>query len=743
MEKKEVLIKDSEYLCDIDITVQEWEEILQNKTVFTENYKDVLLKFYSEPHHKSTCKALGEKYNINPQTLNATILNFAKAVQKKLNRFKIIGTGGKPTYWIIPMKGRKDAKYFEWTIRPELVEAIENTFMNKETQYWTFKHKPGTHGRLGAKEIVRKAKELNSAIMQYEYGSEDSKMVSLNWNRIQQVKEGDYIFLRGDSHIYAFGKVIRPRKKANIVLSINETIENKSHGKYISGNYKGCIHFEESNVFYEDLSEGKEQWGQRIDVDKWRHFTEQGIYAKDEENYIKGESTFGVLREVLKDKAIKFMKELEKSELGEILIQSKELLLNNKNLILTGAPGTGKTYLAQKIANAMGTEPEFVQFHPSYDYTDFVEGLRPIKSESKEINFELKSGVFKSFCEEALRNLVNSKKSKKEIQKEKSITDSLSLFIAKIENEIAENGQFKLNGIGGKECAPIIEISDKYFITKSASDNKLRTSLSNIKEKYEIFSKNKKTDWNIHSVTKKLDLTYHQTYFFGFLKAFDNFLQENKVESSQVEKVERKNFVIIIDEINRAEVSKVFGELFFSIDPGYRGLKGKVKTQYANLQEEGDPFKDGFYVPENVYIIGTMNDIDRSVESMDFAMRRRFAWQEIKAPSSKNGTEIPMWDSEIEGWKMSEETKKEATKRIIALNDKIEKTHGLSPAFHIGPAYFLMLKNYNEDFEQLWNNHLEGVLFDYLRGMPENEKLLEELKAAYNNAESQENVENN
>jgi hypothetical protein len=92
-------------------------------------------------------------------------------------------------------------------------------------------------------------------------------------------------------------------------------------------------------------------------------------------------------------------------------------------------------------------------------------------------------------------------------------------------------------------------------------------------------------------------------------------------------------YIFIIDEINRGELSKIFGELFFSIDPGYRGKKEmRVQTQYQNLiTDDTDPFKDGFYVPQNVYIIGTMNDIDRSIESMDFAIRRRFAWVEVKA----------------------------------------------------------------------------------------------------------------
>ncbi len=167
------------------------------------------------------------------------------------------------------------------------------------------------------------------------------------------------------------------------------------------------------------------------------------------------------------------------------------------------------------------------------------------------------------------------------------------------------------------------------------------------------------------------------------------------------------------------------------IDAGYRGEKGRVKTQYSNLHEEDDIFYEYFYVPENVYIIGTMNDIDRSVESMDFAMRRRFAWEEIKAPSSKNGNDISMWNVEIDGWRMSEATKEEAKKRIVALNDKIESIQGLGTAFHVGPAYFLKLRNYDEDFEQLWERHLKGAIFEYLRGIPNSSELFEQLKSAY------------
>ena len=263
------------------------------------------------------------------------------------------------------------------------------------------------------------------------------------------------------------------------------------------------------------------------------------------------------------------------------------LLKANKNLVLTGAPGTGKTFLAKEIAKAMDAEVEFVQFHPSYDYTDFVEGLRP-KNDNGNIGFERKDGVFKEFCKEALNN-------------------------------------------------------------------------------------------------------------------------------------QSSNFVFIIDEINRGEISKIFGELFFSVDSGYRGEKGKVQTQYANLIEDGDEFKDGFYIPENVYIIGTMNDIDRSVESMDFAMRRRFTWKEIKAEDTQ---ETILNDLE--------NLKDETIKRMNNLNKVIRnKETNLSEAYCIGAAYFKKIKDYEGDFNKLWDNHLEGLLFEYTRGMQNQETILKELKNAY------------
>ena len=359
-----------------------------------------------------------------------------------------------------------------------------------------------------------------------------------------------------------------------------------------------------------------------------------------------------------------------------------QTLLQSKNLILRGAPGTGKTYLAKEIALELtgGNEDQigFVQFHPSYDYTDFVEGLRPVSNGDGAINFKLQDGIFKQFCQKA---------------KEAQLIGGQDNF---------EETWTKLtNAINEKQGHYMFPRSSVPASLNSQGNVKFDSPVAT-KEKVYLLYKGEET--NLKYETYQNIVLDHMKESYGLC----NYVSPT-VETD-------KNFVFIIDEINRGEISKIFGELFFSIDPGYRGEKGSVSTQYANLHETNDKF----YIPENVYIIGTMNDIDRSVDTFDFAMRRRFRFVEVTAESQLGILDDVLGDKA-----------EEAKIRLRNLNTAIEKVPELNSHYHIGPSYFLKLEEVDYNYELLWSDYLKPLLEDYLRGSYEEAETLETLKKAF------------
>lgn len=406
-----------------------------------------------------------------------------------------------------------------------------------------------------------------------------------------------------------------------------------------------------------------------------------------------------------------------------------DLLKESKNLVLTGAPGTGKTFMAQAIAKEMGCGKEemcFVQFHPSYDYTDFVEGLRPIVMSEGQMGFERKDGLFKEFCKKAIKNLIDSAKSIENLSKELSWENKLQQFI---DDSIDNDTKFKLSN--GSEFT-IDEIKGRNIIAHNDSNPKTPLIPINADEIIELLTNDVPLNIvrDIRTYFNRKFGTQPDSYAFIITKAIREMKYKTQVISAN--KIERKPFVFIIDEINRGEASKIFGELFYAIDPGYRGKKDiRVKTQYQNLVPETDVFAEGFYIPENVFILGTMNDIDRSIESMDFAMRRRFTWKEIKPEDTQS-----MLDT-LECATMA--------KSVMArLNNEISKIEGLGPAYQVGPSYFLKLGDNGGNFEKLWDMNIEPLLREYSRGFRKSDEIMEKLRSAYFDIkESNSNINDN
>ena len=417
------------------------------------------------------------------------------------------------------------------------------------------------------------------------------------------------------------------------------------------------------------------------------------------------------------------------------------LLIDKHNLVLTGAPGTGKTFMAKQIAASiiskgrcgwadLTTEERsqvgFTQFHPSYDYTDFVEGLRP----NEKGHFVRTDGVFKHFCKEALEASAE-KWEAKIIQGDTSFKTIYQTILDDVANEVTTVYKRR----NGSEAKLSINANGRlvYHMAQAKTQSE-----ENLKVLYEYFLQNRifdvesKTQQEYNNLIEQLTADRetptrtidYVEYAWTLQRMLDRAQKAETEEGLEVNDYSnpfiggKKPYIFIIDEINRGELSKIFGELFYSIEPDYRGRSGRVTTQYNNMVEAKDVFKDGFYIPENVYIIGTMNDIDRGVEAMDFAIRRRFAWKEVTAEDSAKNMEL------------SEKVKYVMTKLNEALKEK-----NLTEAHYIGGAYFLKLDT-KTDYQKLWDNHLKGIIAEYFRGEPDGPNKLDEIESAYKSAHS-------
>ncbi len=401
----------------------------------------------------------------------------------------------------------------------------------------------------------------------------------------------------------------------------------------------------------------------------------------------------------------KYISFLQSLDLTRVKNTSNSHEIKIKNLMLYGAPGVGKTYnyknlitmiesgdknikeilkavedendieINHDLFNQIKKEDriEFVTFHQSYSYEDFIEGYRPSEDEDRIVR---KDGIFKIIAEKARINLENSLKDELVIQEEKRTINIFEEFCEYVSNKIVEDSKLTLT-----DAVYIYEIEEDAFRYKgdnwSEHERGLRMKFNDIFEFYKNDIQERKQIKHLEKISSLSK--QHATYYFKLYQLFKEFKSKKNDKNIKVEKSEKQNYYIVIDEINRGNISKVFGELITLIEEDKRD-KYSVTLPYS---------KEDFYIPSNLYIISTMNSTDKSIATIDIALRRRFTFIKMKP-------------------KYSLVEDNEARELMIELNEFIEDNIGED--YKLGHSYFM---GEDIDLEFIRNYKLKPLLEEY------------------------------
>ena len=691
-----------EYSCgDIGVTTEEWLDILNDEK--SKPYHEVLLCFLRQKEHKATCTKVSQVYGKPAQYYNSKVYNFSKWVQKRLNRFSVKDADDKDTYWCITMQKGWDTKQgFQWQLRDELVEALRiylmktliDVFRNGkpfngyyEEYKWDLLDRSEGEDLLAVFDGLRGENVIDNprtdSVIKYLVENEaDKTRVCCQHLTDESVPLND--------RLAAF--------KAEIKALCPSKWKNTANDERTASGLLTCV-YPATYTFYKDeiYQNICDYFGytSRKAGKKYEHFLEliNGFvksYGEEIQqimlNEIKGfknkplnlavQTLFWCMKDYMHEEMKKKMTtDTNNSSKGTWYDDVVRTWERRKNIVLYGAPGTGKTYdvpeLAVRLCDPafMATDPireeivsrynqlktekriAFTTFHQSLDYEDWIEGLRPVVNENNQVTYEIESGIFKKLCEEAERPVVKDK--------QVGIADNAVVWKVSlagtgdnpVRSDCMKNSYIR---IGWDGYGPVIsdetdwsvyngegkQILDAYInkmkvgdIVMSCYSSQTIDAIGVVVSDYEFddslpnYKRVRRVNWLVKNINENIvEMNDGKTMTLGTVYRLNSITLDNvksileKYDTSSKMEENDKAYVMVIDELNRGNVSKVFGELITLLEADKR--KGRINAESVVLPYS----KKAFHIPNNVYLIATMNTADRSLGSLDYAIRRRFAF---------------------------------------------------------------------------------------------------------------------
>ena len=765
-----------EYSCgDIGVTTEEWLDLLNDEK--SKPYHEVLLCFLRQKEHKATCTKVSQVYGKPAEHYNSKVYNFSKWVQKRLNRFSVKDADDKDTYWCITMQKVWDTKQgFQWQLRDELVEAFRIYLMKALI------------------DVLRKGKPFKGYYEEYKWElldrSEGKDVLAVfdglrGKNIIDNARTDTVIKYLVDNkadktrvccqHLIDESVPLNDRLaafKSEMKDLCPSKWKNTANDERTASALLTCV-YPETYTFYKDeiYKNICDYFGytSRKAGKKYEHFLElvNGFvksYGEEIQqimlNEIKGfknkplnlavQTLFWCMKDYMKEKLEKKMTtETNNSSKGTWYDDVVRIWERRKNIVLYGAPGTGKTYDVPELAvrlcdpafmaaepnreeivsryNQLKTEKRiaFTTFHQSLDYEDWIEGLRPVVNENNQVTYEIESGIFKKLCEEAERPVVKDK--------QVGIADNAVVWKVSlagtgdndVRRECMENNHIR---IGWDDYGPVISDETDWSIYNGEGKQILDAYINKMKigdivmscyssqtidaigvvvgdyefeDKFPNYKRVRRVNWLVKNINENIvEMNDGKTMTLGTVYRLNSITLDNvksileKYNTSSKMEENDKAYVMVIDELNRGNVSKVFGELITLLEADKR--KGRINAESVVLPYS----KKTFHIPNNVYLIATMNTADRSLGSLDYAIRRRFAFIAEKP----FGLEVDGFDEDLFEKVSSLFVKNfdEYKESSWDLTMKLEPADTLSEEYKpedvwIGHSYFLMQDEEGED----------------------------------------------